>query len=310
MGVQGLISSESKHLPVIEKNESVNWSGIFEYKSFLLRIIGVLCAVIAFKGFLIPNKFLDGGVTGISILMYKIFDINISFLIIILNLPFIFIGYKKIGKSFAVNSLISILLLAIGLHFIEVPTITSDKFLIAIFGGIFIGLAIGLVIRSGGVIDGLEVIVEYTNRKSVFSSTEIILAINTTLFLTAAYKFGIETTMYSIITFYTAIKTANYIVDGVEEFTQLTIVSGEHERIKDLIVNTYGKGISVYKGKRGFLPGSFEKSADCDIVVTIVTRLEIFHIKNAISRIDPKAFMSIQSINEVSGGVIKQVGHH
>ncbi len=294
----------------MSKNDQLDWGQILNPKSMLIRILGIACAIIAFKGFLIPNKFLDGGVTGISILINKLFDIDISILLLVLNLPFVYIGYKKIGKNFAFNSLISILLLAIGLQIVEVPTITTDKFLISIFGGIFIGLAIGLIIRSGGVIDGLEVIVEYTNKKLVFSSTEIILAINTTLFLIAAYKFGIEKAMYSIITFYTAIKTANYIVEGVEEFTQLSIVSGKHDQIKDLIVNQYEKGITVYKGERGYLPGSFDIKSDCDIVVTIVTRLEIFHLKNDILKVDPQAFMSIGSINEVSGGVVKQVGHH
>jgi len=292
------------------REDKVNWTSIFEPKSLLYRLLGIACAIIAFKGFLLPNKFLDGGVTGISILIYKIFDIDISLVLILLNLPFIFLGYKKIGKTFAYSSLISIILLAVGLHFFEIPTITSDKFLIAIFGGIFIGLAIGLVIRSGGVIDGLEVIVEYTNRKSVFSSTEIIMCINTTLFMVAAYKFGLEKAMYSTITFFTAIKTANYIVDGIEEFTKMTIVSKEYEKLKSLIAQDYGKGISIYKGERGYLPDSFDVKADCDVIVTIVTRLEIFHLRNAVLKVDPTAFIFLETINEVNGGVVKQVGHH
>lgn len=294
----------------MKQEETIDWRNIFEFKSMLFRLLGIACAIIAFKGFLLPNRFLDGGVTGISILMYKIFHIDISFLVIVLNLPFILLGYKKIGKTFAFSSLFSILLLAAGLHFFDIPTITTDKFLIAIFGGIFIGLAIGLVIRSGGVIDGLEVIVEYTNRKSVFSSTEIIMAINTTIFLIAAYKFGLEKAMYSILTFYTAIKTANYVVDGIEEFTKMTIVSKDYDRLKSLIVNDFGKGISIYKGERGYLPESFQTKADCDIIITVVTRLEIFHIRNAILKLDPNAFIFLETINEVNGGIVKQVGHH
>ena len=290
--------------------ENLKWFNLIEPKSLVYRICGIVCAIIAFKGFLIPNKFLDGGVTGISILISKLYDINISILIVVLNLPFILIGYKKIGKNFALNSTISIVMLSIGLYFIDIPTITSDKFLISIFGGIFIGLAIGMIIRSGGVIDGLEVIVEYTNKKSVFSSTEIILAINTALFLVAAYKFGLEKAMYSIITFFTAIKTANYIVDGVEEFTKMTIVSKNYESIKALIVQEFEKGISIYKGERGYLPSSYDTKADCDIIVTIVTRLEIFHIRNAVLSLDPDAFIFLESINEVNGGIVKSIGHH
>ncbi len=291
-------------------NEVIDWRSLLNLRLIFYRLLGVICALIAFKGFLIPNKFLDGGVTGISILMHKIFSVDISLALVILNIPFLLIGYVKIGKNFALSSAISIILLAIALAFIDVPVITSDKFLIAIFGGIFIGMGIGFVIRSGGVIDGLEVLVEYTNRKSIFSSTEIIMTINTLLFVTAAYKFGLEKAMYSTITFYTAIRTANYIVDGIEEFTKLTIVSKEYESIKALIVKEFDKGITVYKGERGYLPDSFDVSTSCDVIVTIVTRLEIFHLRNAILKLDPKAFIFIESINEVSGGVVKNVGHH
>jgi uncharacterized membrane-anchored protein YitT (DUF2179 family) len=291
-------------------NEAIDWRNLLNLKLFFFRLLGVFCALIAFKGFLIPNNFLDGGITGISILMYKIFQFDISLALVVLNIPFLIIGYIKIGKNFALNSAISIVLLAIALAVINIPVITTDKFLIAIFGGIFIGMGIGFVIRSGGVIDGLEVLVEYTNRKSVFSSTEIVMTINTLIFVTAAYKFGFEKAMYSIITFYTAIRTANYIVDGIEQFTKLTIVSKEYEAIKSLVVKDFNKGITVYKGERGYLPDSFDVSTPCDVIVTIVTRLEIFHIKNAILEKDPKAFMYIESLNEVSGGVVKHVGHH
>lgn len=294
----------------MKPHDTVRWRHILSLRSMILRIIGVICAAVAFRGFMIPNHFLDGGINGISILIYEIFHIPISIPLLLLNIPFLLIGYYKIGKTFAVSSLIAILMLSVLLFFIQVPVITQDKFLIAIFGGVFMGLAIGFVIRSAGVIDGLEVIAEYTTSKSVFSSGEIILSINTIIFLSAAYKFGIETAMYSIITFYTALKISQYVVDGFEELTEMTIVSAQHDRIKETIVKQFNKGISVYNGKRGFLPTNFDIQEDVDIIVTVLTRLEVFHLQNAILDIDPNAFIYIQSINEVSGGIVKKVSHH
>lgn len=290
--------------------QKIDWRGIIGLKPMIFRLVGITCAIIAFQGFLIPNKFLDGGITGIALLIHKIFHIHISPLLIVLNIPFLIMGYIKMGKNFAINSSFSILLLALGLFLIEIPAVTSDKFLIAMFGGMFIGLAIGFIIRSGGVIDGLEVIVEYTNSKSAFSSGEIIMTINTLIFLTAAYKFGLEKAMYSIITFYTALKTYHYVIDGFEAYTAMTIVSKEYDLIKKLLVMDFGKGISVYKGERGYLPDNFDVKHDCDILVAVVTRLEIFHMEKAILKVDPKAFIYIHAIKEVNGGLITRVKGH
>jgi uncharacterized membrane-anchored protein YitT (DUF2179 family) len=215
-------------------------------------------------------------------------------------------GYKKIGKTFAIQSLFAVLLLAIGMYFIGIPVFTNDKVLIAVFGGFFIGLGIGFVIKGGGVIDGFDVIGEYTGRKSAYSSGEIILSLNTLMIISAAFKFGIESGMYSILVYFVALKTTNYVVDGFEEFTALTIVSKEHEPIKKLIVNDFGKALTVYKGVRGYLPNSNTSIVDCDIIMVVVTRLEIYRIKEAVMKIDPKAFLFMNSINEVKGGVVKQ----
>lgn len=295
----------------MDPHQKINWKSIFSFSSIVYTILGVVLAVIALKGFMIPNHFLDGGVTGISILAHEIFHVNISWVMIVLNIPFIYIGYKKIGKTFAVQSTVAIVLLAVLMHFIHFDeAITNDKILIAIFGGFLIGLGIGFVIKSGGVIDGLEVIADYTNKKYGFTTSEIILAINTLIFLTAAFSFGPEAAMYSILTYFTATKTADYVVDGFEEYTALTIVSKEHEKVKSIIVKDFNKAISVYKGERGYLPGSFDIKQDCDIVMTIVTRLEIHRIKEAIAETDPAAFFYVQSIKEVTGGIIKKSRIH
>ncbi|MFO7822787.1 MAG: YitT family protein [Cyclobacterium sp.] len=290
----------------MQDKKPVNWKSIFAPSSLLYTFFGVGFAVIALRGFMIPNHFLDGGVTGISILVEEIFHINISLLLILFNIPFLIMGYRKIGKTFAIQAAFAVLLLALLMQVVSIPTVTNDKVLIAVFGGIFIGLGIGLVIRGGGVIDGLEVIAHYTKEKSGFSTSEIILTFNSFLFLGAAYEFGIETAMYSILVYYTAMKTSDYVVDGFEEYTSLTIISREHEKIKSLIVNEYDKAITVYKGERGYLPGKFDIKYDCDIVMTIVTRLEIHRIKESVYELDDRAFFFVGHIKEVRGGIVKE----
>lgn len=288
--------------------ERIYWKSIFSFKSIILTLFGVFSAVVALQGFLIPNQFLDGGVTGISILIEGIFNIHFSILIVAVNIPFLILGYKKIGKTFSIQASIAILLLAGLMALINIPVFTSDKVLIAVFGGFFIGLGIGLVIRGGGIIDGLEIIAQYTHKRSGFTTSEIILTLNSLIILVAAIEFGIETAMYSILVYYTAMKTTDYVVDGFEEYTALTIISKEYEGVKSLIVNDFGKGISVYKGERGYLPGVFNEKYDCDIIMTIITRLEVHRIKQSILEIDPDAFFYIQSIKEVKGGIVKNVG--
>ncbi len=293
------------HKKVIISN-NIDWKSIFSLKSVIYTVTGVFIAVVALKGFMIPNNFLDGGVTAASILLNGIFHVDFSIFLIMLNIPFFYIGYLKISKTFGIQSLIAVLLMAVLMYVVEIPTITSDKFLIAAFGGFLIGLGIGLVIRGGGIIDGLEVIAIYSQKKSGFTSSEIIMVINSIVILGAAFKFGIEAAMYSILVYFIAIKTSDYVVDGFEEFTALTIVSKEYDAVKSLIVNDFGKAISVYKAERGYLPGSFDIKFDCDIVLTVVTRLEIHRIKEAIYIIDPNAFFYVQSIKEVKGGVIRR----
>jgi len=291
------------------KSDVVEWEKVFNLKNFLQIAIGIVLAVAAMKGFMIPNKFLDGGLTGISILLYEVFHINISFLVIVLNALFIYLGYRRIGKTFAVQTTIAVILLAIALFFVNITPITKDKLLIAIFGGLLMGTGVGLVIRGGGVIDGAEVIAVFTGRRTGFSNSEIIMLINTLIFAAAAFQFGIETAMYSVITYFTASRAINYVVDGIEQFTAVNIISARHEEIKSFLVNDLGKGITVYKGERGYLPGSFDVKTDTEIIVTIVTRLEIKQIQEALLKIDPRVFVYIQTIKEASGGILKAKAH-
>ena len=291
------------------RTDIIEWKRVLNPGNMILIITGVGLAVLAMKGFMIPNHFIDGGVTGISILLHAMFHVNISVLVIAINLVFIYLGYKRIGKTFAVQTAIAVALLSVGLIFVKINSITEDKLLIAIFGGILIGSGMGLVIRGGGVIDGAEVVAVFTRRKTGFSNSEIIMLINTIIFGVAAFQFGIETTMYCIITYFTASRATDYVVDGIEEYTAMNIVSWQQEEVKSFLVNELGKGITVYKGERGYLPGSFDTKTDCEIIVTIITRLEIKQIQDALLKIDPKAFIFVESIKEAAGGILKPKAH-
>ncbi len=272
----------------------------------IYTLLGSFISVIALQGFMIPNNFIDGGVTAVSILFKEVFHIHISILLIVINIPFIYIGYRLIGKTFAAQSMIAILITAVLMLVVHISPITNDKLLMAAFGGFLMGLGIGLVIRGGGVVDGLEIIAHYTKKKVGFTTSEIIMLFNSLVILGAAFEFGPEPAMYSILVYYTAMKTSDYVVDGIEEFTSLSIISKKDKEVKSLIVNDMGKAITVYKGERGYLPGSFNIKYDCDIIVTVVTRLEIHRIKQQVVRIDPEAFFYVQSIKEVKGSFLKQ----
>lgn len=182
--------------------------------------------------------------------------------------------------------------------------------IVAVFGGAFLGIGIGLVMRAGAALDGIEVLALYTLKRTSFTITEIILGINIIIFSFAALKFGIETSLYSVLTYFAATKTIDYVVEGLQAYTGMTIISSKSEEIKHQLVNNLGRGITVYKGERGFLPGKFDVSADCDIIYTVVTRLEMRKLKNLIYEIDSEAFVFANTIKEASGGIIKSRVKH
>ncbi len=291
-------------------NNKIDWKEIFHPKNIILNIIGVAFITLALKGFMIPNKFLDGGVIGISILLHEITHISFGFLVLILNIPFLFLGKKLLGKTFALQSLITILLIAISMTFVHIEAVTSDRLLIALFGGCLIGIGMGFCIRSGSTADGFEILALLTTRKIGLNVYEVIFGMNTLLFLAAAWSFGITTALYSIVTYFAAIKSLDYVADGLEQYTSLHIISSKSDLIKQLIVKKFGKGITIIKGERGYLPDNFDLKIDCDIIVTVVTRLELLRIKDEITKIDPNAFMFIQYIKEASGGILRHKKLH
>jgi uncharacterized membrane-anchored protein YitT (DUF2179 family) len=194
--------------------------------------------------------------------------------------------------------------------FIPYQQITSDKLLVSIFGGVFMGIGVGLAIRGGCALDGIEVMALYTVKRISFTISEIILGINIIIFLIAGIELGLPTALYSILTYYTASKTISFVIEGLEEYTGVTIISGQSEEIKKQLVMTLGRGITIYKGERGFLKGSFDISQPVDIIFTVVTRLEVRRMRNLIQDIDPKAFVFTSTIKEAAGGVLKKRARH
>ncbi len=267
--------------------------------------MGISFATVGLKALLLPNKFLDGGITGVSLLTNIITNFNISILIILLNFPFVVLGYKQISKIFAIKSLISITLLSLAVHFIEIPLLTHDKLLIAIFGGLFLGAGIGFSIRGGAVIDGTEIIAIYLSKKIRISIGTVILFFNVVLFLIAALLINLEVALYSILTYISASKTADYIIHGIDEYIALTIVSPKNEQIRVAITEQMGYGATLYKGKRGYKTNE-HKNDEIEIIHTVVTRLELNKIHNVINEIDENAFIIEYSINDAKGGIIKK----
>lgn len=273
-----------------------------------LILLGVVLACFGLKGFLLPNHFIDGGITGISLLTYQLTyestGVPVSVWLVLFNIPFIILGAKQIGKRFAIGTSIAIVVLATMIFFVQFPQITDDKLLTAIFGGFFLGAGIGLAIRGGCVIDGTEILAVYLNRRSVLSMGDIILLINVVIFLLAAFVLGIENALYSILTYLSASKTVDFIIQGIEEYTGVTIVSAKSAQIRDAITKNLGRGVTVYKGERGFESAQF-KSKDIDIIFTVVTRLEVSKLKQEIDQIDHKAFIVMSTISDTKGGIIK-----
>jgi uncharacterized membrane-anchored protein YitT (DUF2179 family) len=273
-------------------------------------VAGILFCGFALKGFLVPNHFFDGGVTGISLLLHEVYHWNIGLVIVAANVPLIVMGAFQIGKHFSLRTLAAVIGLALCLHFIPYPQVTDDKLLVSIFGGVFMGLGVGLSMRGGCALDGVEVLALYTGKRISFTISEIILGINIVIFLIAALRLGLPVALYSILTYYAASRTINFVVEGLEEYSGVTIISGESETVKEKLVLELGRGITVYKGERGFMKDSFDVSQPVDIVFTVVTRMELRRLKNMVHRIDPKAFIFTSIIKEAAGGILKRRARH
>ncbi len=274
-------------------------------KDFILIVTGIFSAAFGFKGFLLTNHFIDGGATGISLLVSALTNVPLYLLIICINIPFIALGYKIIGKAFAVKTALAISGLALCVGLVNFPDITQDPLLVAVFGGFFLGAGIGLSVRGGAVIDGTEVLAIYLSRKFGTTIGDIIIVINILIFSAAAYFLSVEIALYSMITYLAASKTLDFIIEGIEEYTGVTIISSHSEQIRSMIINSMGRGVTVYNGKRGF-GKSGESSKNIDIIYTVITRLELNKLNTEIEKIDPNAFVVMSSVKDTKGGMIKK----
>lgn len=274
------------------------------FKDTILITIGIFSAAFGFKGFLLTNHFIDGGATGISLLISALTKIPLSYLIVGINLPFVVMGHRIVGKQFAIKTALAISGLALVLATVTFPNITNDNLLVAIFGGFFLGAGIGFAIRGGAVIDGTEVLAIYLSRKFGTTIGDIIIVINVMIFGAAAYFLGIEVALYSMITYLAASKTLDFIVEGLEEYIGVTVVSDKNEEIRQMIIDKMGRGVTVYSGKSGY--GKRGEMKETDILYTVITRLELNKLNSEIERIEPNAFVVMNSVKDTKGGMIKK----
>lgn len=273
-------------------------------KDFLLITAGIFSATFGFKGFLLTNHFIDGGATGISLLVSAMTKIPLYWLILLVNIPFIFLAHKVMGKRFAIKTALAITGLAICLATLHFPNVTNDNLLVAVFGGFFLGAGIGLSVRGGAVIDGTEVLAIFLSRKFGTTIGDIIILINVIIFASAAYLLGIEVAMYSMITYLAASKTLDFLVEGIDEYIGVTIVSTHSEKIRQMIINTMGRGVTVYSGKTGY--GKRGETKDTEIIYTVITRLELNKLNTEIEKIEPTAFVVMHPVKDTKGGMIKK----
>lgn len=276
---------------------------------FLLRlvlvIIGALIFAVGLELFLVPNQVMDGGIVGISIMASHIFGIPSGVFIFILNIPFLYLGYKQIGRTFAITTAVGITVLSVAtiyLHNFE--PFTNDVLLATVFGGIILGVGVGLVIRFGGSLDGTEILAILFTKKLPFSVGEIIMFINLLIFSAAGFVFTWEQAMYSVIAYYIAAKVIDIVVEGLDESKSIHIISDHADIIGQAIMDRLGRGVTFLNGQ-GAYTGDDKK-----VIFTVVTRIEEAKLKSLVQELDPNAFMSISNAAEVSGGRFKKKDIH
>ncbi|UOR04019.1 YitT family protein [Hymenobacter aerilatus] len=278
-------------------------------RNLALVILGILSAGMGLKGFLLSSHLIDGGVTGISMLLSdeRVTGLPLAGLLPLINLPFLILGYRQIGLQFAIKSAFAIAGLALCLAIVPFPDITHDVILTSVFGGVFIGAGIGLAMRGGAVLDGTEIaallISKYT---PILKVSDVILILNVFIFGVAAFVLSVDVALYSILTYVAASKSLDFLLNGIEQYTGVTIISTEFsEQIRQAITEKLGRGVTMYQGKRGFGKRGAQ-NVDMDIVFTVVTRLELPQLRAEVRSIDPKAFVIQYRIDDTEGGMVKK----
>ena len=276
-----------------------------ELLNALLMVLGILSAGMGLKGFLLSSNFIDGGVTGVSMLLAKTTGLPLALWLPIVNLPFIALGYRHIGRAFAVRSTLAIAGLTLTLAVVPYPDVTPDLVLTAVFGGFFIGAGIGLAVRGSAVLDGTEIAALLISKRSnLLSVGDVILGFNVVIFLVAMFVLGVEEALYSILTYVTAAKTLDFVLHGIDEYTAITIVSDHSAAIRERITRKLGRGVTVYKGRGGM------SGTELDILYCVVTRLEIGKVKGIVHDLDKAAFVVFHPLAGAEGGRIKRMDLH
>lgn len=270
----------------------------------LLIILGIFSASFGFKGFLLTNQFIDGGATGISLLITALTGIPIYYLIILVNLPFIIMAFHTTGSQFALKAAFAIGGLSLCLATVSFPNVTNDNILVAIFGGFFLGAGIGLAIRGGAVIDGTEILAIFLSRKLGTTIGDVIIVINIIIFSAAAYFLSVEIAMFSMVTYIAASKTLDFIVEGIEEYIGVTIIARQSEKVRIMIIEKLGRGVTIYSSEKGY--GKSREATEIDIIYTVVTRLEINKLNTELQKIEPDAFVVMTPVKDTKGGMIKK----
>jgi len=274
-------------------------------KNTALVVLGILSAGMGLKGFLMSSRFIDGGVTGVSMLLSDVLGFSLAILILVINLPFIALGFRQVGGKFAIKSALAIASLSVCLAVVKYPDVTPDKLLTAVFGGFFIGAGIGLAIRGGAVLDGTEIAALLISKNShLLRVGDVILILNVFIFLAAAFFLGIESALYSILTYFAASKTIDFLIHGIDEYTAIIIVSEQSDDIRQKIIHNLRRSVTVYKGRGGLT------DAEQDILYCVVTRLEIGNVKSLVKEIDASAFIVTHPLSDAEGGIIKKTILH
>lgn len=274
-------------------------------KKYVMLALGALCAAIGLEIFLVPNNVIDGGIVGISIMASHLTKLPLGIFILGLNLPFLFLGYKQIGTTFAISTLFALTSLSLGVSFLHpVPGLTNDVFLATVFGGIILGIGVGLIIRYGGSLDGTEIIAILLDKKTGFSVGEIVMFFNLFILSGAGLVFGWDKAMYSLIAYFIAFKVIDITIEGLDESKSIMIVSEKPEEIAECLMARLGRGVTILEGQGGY---SREKR---NVLYAVITRLEIAKLKAIIEDIDEDAFVTIADVHEVLGGSFRKRAIH
>lgn len=288
------VVKQHKKLPLKEK-----------IKRFSFITLGAILMAVALELFLVPNNLLDGGIVGISIMTSHLLKVPLGLFIFLLNIPFFYLGYKQIGKTFALSTLYAITILSIGTALLHpVPPFADEKFLVTIFGGVILGLGVGLVIRYGGSLDGTEILAILISNKSPFSVGEIVMVINFFIYVAAGFIFTWESAMYSVIAYFVAFKTIDIVQQGLDESKSVWIISDQHEEIGDAINDRLGRGVTYLSGEGAYT------GEDKKVIFCVITRLEEFKLKDIVNHYDENAFVAIGNVSEVKGGRFKKRDIH